>query len=313
MIAPLLLIALGVSILYAGGEVLVRSSTALANNLRINPLIVGLTVVAFGTSAPELAVAVAAAVQGSPDIAVGNVVGSNIANIGLILGLTVMLTPLAADRSFVRREVPFMIGTAFILIPFVLTGTLGRAQALGLLALLAGFLWVLVRTGAMPTEEAEQKPRGNLWPAVLGSVAGLILLVGGARLLVTAAVDLARDFGVSDRVIGLTVVAFGTSVPELAGCLVAAARKQVGLILGNIIGSNVFNTLLILPVAMLIHPIPVAFAETGIDLLVMLGFSVALLAFFWGGNRLNRAQGTILFLGYLAYVGYLATLPTPGG
>jgi cation:H+ antiporter len=306
VLIQLLSIAVGVAILYAGGEVLVRYSTALARALGVRPLVIGLTVIAFGTSAPELAAAVLAAVQDHPEIAVGNVVGSNIANVGLILGLTVLFTPLVAARLFVQREVWFMIGTGALLIPFVLTGSFVRWHALVLLLAMALFLWMLLRAGGALPKELDQAPATSAWASFLGSVAGLALLVGGAQLLVWAAVGMARGFGVSERIIGLTVVAFGTSVPELAGCLAAAARRQGDLVLGNVVGSNVFNTLLIMPAAILIRPFPVSFDGFGIDLVVMVGFSLALPVFFFKDHTLNRAEGALLLAAYLGYIAFLA-------
>ncbi|HVS15871.1 MAG TPA: calcium/sodium antiporter [Thermoanaerobaculia bacterium] len=306
MLIQLFAIAAGVAILYAGGEVLVRYSTALAKTLGVRPLVIGLTVIAFGTSAPELAAGVLAAVQDHPEIAVGNVVGSNVANIGLILGLTVVFTPLVAARRFVQREVWFMIGTGALLIPFVLTGSFERWHALVLLAMMALFMVMLLRAGGAAPEVPEEVPDTTAWASFLGAVAGLALLIGGAQLLVWAAVGMARGFGVSERIIGLTVVAFGTSVPELAGCLAAAAKRQGDLVLGNVIGSNVFNTLLIMPTVILIRPFPVTFDGFGIDLLVMVGFSLALPVFFLKDHTLQRVEGALLVAGYLGYIAFLA-------
>ena len=306
MLIQLFSIAAGVGILYYGGEILVRYSTALALALNVRPLVIGLTVIAFGTSAPELAAGVLAAVQRHPELAVGNVIGSNIANIGLILGLTVVFTPLVAARQFVRREVLFMLATGALLIPFVLTGRFTRWQAIVLLAAMALFLWTLLRSGSAVPEDLDEAPETSALLSFIGSVAGLALLIGGAQLLVWASVEMARGFGISERVIGLTVVAFGTSVPELAGCLAAAAKKHTDLVLGNVIGSNVFNTLLILPTTILIRPFPVSFGGFGVDLLVMVAFSVAVVVFFARDHTLTRWEGALLCLGYLAYIGYLA-------
>jgi cation:H+ antiporter len=306
-----LAVAGGVALLYFGGELLVRYSTDLAQAFGVRPLIIGLTVVAFGTSAPELAASVVAAAAGAPGIAVGNVIGSNIANIGLILGITVALSPLSAENQFIRREVPFMIASGMLLVPFVLTGMLARWHALVLLALMALFMgWQLLQARAGDEPRADEgRSAAKLW-ACLGALAGLAVLLVGAQGLVWGAKALASAFGVSDRIIGLTVVAFGTSVPELASSLVAAYRRKAELVLGNIIGSNIFNTLFILPAAILVKPIPVSFDDFGFDLVVMVGFSVALLIFFLTGRRLSRFEGVVLILGYLAYVGYLATAAT---
>ncbi|REJ86164.1 MAG: sodium:calcium antiporter [Acidobacteria bacterium] len=307
MLLPLLLIALSIAVLYAGGEVLVRYATALARALRINPLIVGLTVIAFGTSAPELAAALSAAAAGSPALAAGNVIGSNIANVGLILGLAVLVNPIRAELSFLRREMPFMIFSAVLVVGCVATGAFTRWQAALLLILMVLFLRSMLAQGAVPHEE-DGVPDTTWIVGLVGSSIGIVLLVVGADLMVDNAVILARRYGVSERVIGLTLVAFGTSVPELASALVAALRQQTGLLIGNIVGSNIFNTLLILPAALLVHPFPVRFAEFGIDALVALGFAVLLLLLFliFGRHTVHRWEGAVLLTCYAAYVGHLA-------
>ena len=311
-----LLIVLGIAVLWAGGEVLVRSVTGLAALLRVSPTVIGLTVVAFGTSAPELAAAISAALRDSPGLIYGNVVGSNIANVGLILGLSALVAPLhnnddASDRQavrLVRRELPFMLATSLLMLIFTGFGRLGRLEGGVLLALMAYFLVVLVRTGDV--EQPAEQAAGGM-KAVLGTLLGLVLLyVGADELLVPAAKDLAYTLGVSDRIVGLTVVAFGTSVPEMASCLVAAARKHYGLVLGNIIGSNVFNILLILPVGTILRPFATTLAAEGLDAVVMLVFSLLMfLAVFLlrHGRRIGRTWGILLVAAYGGYVAWLAT------
>ena len=306
-----LLIVLGIAVLWAGGEVLVRSVTGLAAILRVSPTVIGLTVVAFGTSAPELATAISAAFLDSPGVLYGNVVGSNIANVGLILGLSALLTPLHAEKGdgerqavrLVRRELPFLLGTAVLVLLFVAVGRLGRIESAVLLLLMAFFLFVLVRSGNV---DAPSEHGVNGMKAVLGAVMGLVLLyVGADELLVPAAKDLAYALGVSDRIVGLTVVAFGTSVPELASCLVAARRNHYGLVLGNIIGSNVFNTLLVLPAGAIIRPFATALAAEGLDAAVMLVFSLLLfLAIYMlrHGRSIGRTWGVLLLLAYGGYI-----------
>lgn len=304
MLTQLALIALGVLILYLGGEVLVRSVTELAQAFRISPFVVAFTVVAFGTSAPELAASVAFAIENQPQMALGNIVGSNITNIGLILGIAALVSPLELDRGLLRREMPFLIGTAIVMVGFGLTGRLVWLQAILLLAALGLFLWVLFRTDSLDTGEIPALKEASKLRGTLGALLGLGLLAVGAEVLVGAAEALARALGVSEYVIALLLIAFGTSVPELASCLVAASRKQSSIILGNIIGSNVFNTLLILPVTMLIRSIPV---ETSylVDLLITLGFSL-ILGILFIGRRLGRVGGALLFLSYLTFVGFAA-------
>ena len=310
----LLLIVLGIAVLWAGGEILVRSVTGLAAILRVSPTVIGLTVVAFGTSAPELAAAVAAALRDSPGLVYGNVVGSNIANVGLILGISAFVVPLhnhsdGAERQairLVRRELPFMLGTSFLVLVFVAFGHLGRLAGVVLLALMAYFLIVLVRAGE--AEESDAQGVSGL-KSVLGTLVGLALLaVGAAELLVPAAKELAMDLGVSEKVVGLTVVAFGTSVPELAACLVAAYRNHHGIVLGNIVGSNVFNILLVLPAAILIRPFETTFLAEGLDALVMLFFSLLMFLAVYllrHGHSIGRTWGVLLVAAYGGYVTWL--------
>ncbi len=310
----LLLIVLGIAVLWAGGEILVRSVTGLAAILRVSPTVIGLTVVAFGTSAPELAAAVAAALRDSPGLVYGNVVGSNIANVGLILGISALVVPLhnhsdGAERQairLVRRELPFMLGTSLLVLVFVAFGHLGRLAGVVLLALMAYFLIVLVRAG--DAEESDAQGVSGL-KSVLGTLVGLALLaVGAAELLVPAAKELAMDLGVSEKVVGLTVVAFGTSVPELAACLVAAYRNHHGIVLGNIVGSNVFNILLVLPAAILIRPFETTFLAEGLDALVMLSFSLLMFLAVYllrHGHSIGRTWGVLLVAAYGGYVTWL--------
>ena len=316
MISSVILIVLGIAVLWAGGEVLVRSVTGLAAVLRVSPTVVGLTVVAFGTSAPELAAAISAALSDSPGLIYGNVVGSNIANVGLILGVSALAVPLhsqgdASQRQaarLVRRELPFMLATSLLVLIFTTFGRLGRFEAGVLLALMAYFLLVLVRTG-------DAEPPGahgvNALKAVLGTLLGLALLIYGAdELLVPAAKALASAVGVSERVIGLTVVAFGTSVPELAACVVAAYRNQHGIVLGNIIGSNVFNILLVLPAGTMLRPFSTTFSAEGLDAVVMLVFSLLLFLSIYmlrHGRSVGRTWGLLLLAAYGGYVAQLFT------
>ncbi len=300
--------------LWAGGEILVRSVTGLAALLRVSPTVVGLTVVAFGTSAPELAAAVSAALRDSPGLVYGNVVGSNVANVGLILGMCALLFPLrpgVGDGSrestrLVRRELPFMLATSLLVLTFTAFGRLARFEGVVLLALMAYFLVVLARSGEVGESES-QNVHGP--KAVAGTLFGLLLLYAGAdELLVPGAVELAQELGISERVIGLTVVAFGTSVPELASCLVAAARREHGLVLGNIIGSNVFNILLVLPAAVLIRPFETTFLAEGLDASVMLLFSLLMFLAVYllrHGRSIGRTWGAVLAAAYGVYVAWL--------
>lgn len=308
----LLLIALGVVLLYVGGERLVASSSTLARSWGISPMVIGLTIVAFGTSAPELAASLTAALQGSPEIALGNVVGSNIANIALILALTAVVHPLRTEARFLRREVPIMLGAALLLPLALIGGQLGRLEGAGMLLLLAGYLWLLFRGGEAPEVEAtfereyaDDSPAAPAWRSIVGAVVGLVLLVAGAQALVAGATSLARGFGVPELIIGLTLVAVGTSLPELATSVVAALKREPDIALGNIVGSNVFNVLGILSVTALARPIEVPFAVVAFDLWVMLGLSALLVPFLVTGLRLGRAEGATLLVLYLGYVAFL--------
>lgn len=308
----LLLVALGVALLYGGGEALVSGSSALARRLGMSPLVVGLTVVAFGTSAPELAATLAAALQGAPEVAFGNVVGSNVFNVGMILGVAALIYPLSARARFLRREMPFMIGTGALLLVLVADGRVGRLEGSVLLALLAGYLWTLLRKDGESDRVAEEFGReygevaAPLWASTTRVVVGILVLVVGAKVLVAGAVGIARDLGITERVIGLTLVAFGTSLPELASSVVAAARREGDIVLGNVVGSNVFNVLAILGTTSVVVPIEVGVGPgLWTDLAVMLGFSVALWPFLYSRRRLDRWEGALLLAAFAAYMGWL--------
>ena len=312
MLIDLLLVAAGIALLWAGGEALISGATALARRLGMSPLVVGLTVVAFGTSAPELAATLAAALQGSPEVAFGNVVGSNIFNVGLILGIAALVFPLAARARFLRREMPFMIATSVLLLPLMMNGRIGRLEALLLLALLGGYLWVLLRkdeeSARVAAEFAQEygEVKTPLWASVLRVAVGIGVLVVGAQVLVAGAVSIATELGVSERVIGLTLVACGTSLPELASSLVAAARREGDIVLGNVVGSNIFNVLAILGTTSLVVPIQIQVtAGTWIDLAVMLATSLALWPFLHTNRRLERWEGALLIAAFVVYMGWL--------
>jgi len=267
-------------------------------------------VVAFGTSAPELAATLVAAFRGAPELAIANVVGSNIANIGLILGLTALAYPLAAGVSFLRREVPWMLAATVLAMPLLFDGRLGRIEGLVLWVALAVFLVAAFRTGGLPGEadDVGEAPTGaRRWPVrdVLAVVAGVAVLAYGAHALVTGATALATVWGVPERVIGLTLVALGTSLPELASSLVAALRRETDIILGNVIGSNLFNLLAVLGTAAVVHPIEVPVGGLRLDLLIMLGFALAIVPLMLVGRRLGRRDGALLLVAYLAYIGWL--------
>lgn len=305
-----LFVSIGVVLLYAGGELLVRGATAMARALGVTPLVIGLTVVAFATSSPELFAALVAAFKHNPDIALGTVVGSNIANVGLILSVTALIYPLLAQKQFIQREVPFMIFSGALLFPACYDNRITRVEGLIGLILLGVFLLYLVRKSRethehLPIEdEIKQTPPSMLY-AFVGISLGIGLLIYGAHLLVEGSVILARALGVPEKVIGLTLVAFGTSLPEAASSIVAAFKKESDLVLGNIIGSNIFNTLCILGATTAIYPIDVAWNNIFIDLCVMIAITFVVLPFLISKKTLGRKEGMVLLIGYLGYVYFL--------
>ena len=315
----LLLFALGLALLVAGAELLVRGASRLAGALGIPPLVIGLTVVAFGTSAPEMAVSVQAAASGETAIAMGNVVGSNIFNVLLILGLAALITPLVVHQQLVRLDVPVMIAAAFLLAFMARDGRLSLPEGAVLLASLAAYTALQVRLalrerdarvvaeyqGAVGREGARVN---GAWPwQVLLVAAGLVLLVMGSRLLVQSAVTLAGWLGISETVVGLTIVAAGTSLPEVAASVMASIRGERDIAVGNVVGSNVFNILGVLGLSALVsgQGLPVPASVLAFDLPVMLAVAVACLPIFFTGWSIARWEGAV-FLGY--YVAYTAFL-----
>jgi cation:H+ antiporter len=302
-----LLIILGVVLLYLGGEVLVESVTRMAAAFRVAPMIIGLTVVAFGTSSPEVAVAVGAGLANEPDIALGNVLGSNIANLSLILGISALVRPVEAHRNFMRRDLPFLFAISVLLLPAAWLLGFTRGLGVALVLLLCSYLWVLLRGGSgldLDDDLRKEPLEADRPVALLGVIVGIAFLVFGADVLVDSAVEVATRFGVSERVIGLTLVAFGTSLPELAGCLAAAKHGEGDIVLGNVTGSNIFNTLLVLPAAILIRPVSADMGDF-IDIAVMIAFTALTLGFFLLRGRLGKAGGVLLLATYGLYVAYL--------
>ncbi|SMY08983.1 calcium/sodium antiporter [Flavimaricola marinus] len=299
-----ILIVTGLAGLFLGGEALVRGSVQIARRLGISPMVIGLTVVGFGTSTPELLVSLQAALNGVPDIAIGNIVGSNIANILLILGLTALIRPIRMGLGTLRRDIGVMIGAALLLLPLFGMGEISRPAGAVLVAALGGYLvWTLVSPGTDNRDDEIDGPAMGLPGALLWVIVGFVALLFGARFLVDGAVSVARTFGLSEAFIGLSIVAVGTSLPELATSLIAAMRRQSDIAIGNVIGSNIFNVLGILGTTALITPIPVAARFLGIDLPVMLGVSVllAVLLLLWA--RIGRGMGVAMLIGYAGYIG----------
>lgn len=298
---------LGFVILLYSGDLLVKGGVALASHFRVSTLVVGVTVVSFGTSAPELFVSLDAALSGSPDISLGNVVGSNISNIALVLGFTAILLPLPVRSNSIKYDWPFMMGASLLFYLFALNGKLQTFEGTIFVLLLIGFMvwtiWNSRRENRNLNEEA--KPAKYSIPiAVLLIVASSAGLYFGANLLVDSAKSIATQFGVSERVIGLTIVAFGTSVPELATSAVAAYKKEMDISIGNIIGSNIFNILGVLGVTTIIKNITVSEAIISFDILIMLAISLLLFLLILPlkKGKLHRWKGALLLSTYLLYV-----------
>jgi len=302
---------IGFVLLVIGGEFLVRSSVALSLKLNISRMVIGLTVVSFATSAPELLVSLQAAVDGFSDISLGNVIGSNIANIGLVLGLTAMISPLTVDRDFYRLNWPVMMLFSIILYFFLLSNNeLSRLEGVGLLVGLVAYLFILIkrsrRKDKVVVEEVDESLRTvsgikmTIWLLI-----GIFALWGGSELLVKGAVDLATQLGISERVVSVTVIAVGTSVPELAASLIAAMKKEKAISLGNLIGSNIFNIASVLGITAIIKPIVIqSSAILTNDMFWMLGIAFVLLPLLLipKMSEMGRKEGFALILAYSIFI-----------
>ncbi|MGS0675930.1 calcium/sodium antiporter [Shewanella sp. 0m-4] len=294
----------GFLILTIGAEALVRGASQIALRLGLTPLIIGLTIVAFGTSAPELAVSVKSAIAGNSGIALGNVIGSNIANIGLILGITALIRPIKIESQMVRRDIPIMIGASLLFWSLLLDGGLSFWDGAILFALLVAYLTFSYFTAEKQTADDVEDTKQNPMLSVLFIVIGISMLVGGGILFVDGAVAMAKSFGISEVIIGLTIVAIGTSMPELVTSIVAALKGQSDIAIGNVVGSNIFNVLGILGVTALIHPI-IGSEISNLDWAAMIALAVLLLPFAYTGLRIGRREAGLLIAGYFAYIGYI--------
>ncbi len=318
----LLEIAGGLAVLVGGGELLVRGASKLAAAVRISPLVIGLTVVAFGTSAPEMAVSVQASFSGNADLAVGNVVGSNIFNVLFILGLSALIVPLVVSSEFIRRDVPIMIGVSVLMLLLSLDGNLGRLDGAILFTGIIAYTGWCIResrkeNSAVQAEFAsewpsEKAPTRSIWLDIALIVVGLILLVVGASWLVDGSVTIAKSMGVSELIIGLTIVAAGTSLPEVATSIIAAIKGEREIAVGNVVGSNIFNILSVLGLSALVAPTGIAVTEAAIrfDIPVMLAVAVACWPIFITGNLIARWEGLLFFFYYIAYTTHLVLQAT---
>lgn len=302
-----IMLVFGFVLLVWGADKFVAGASALARRLGVSPLLVGLTIVAFGTSAPELAVSLTAALQGANEIAVGNVLGSNIFNLLMVAGLSAVVCPLVMDRTLLRRDWPISLGAAVLLLVFIAPDlTISRIEGIILLVVFALVLGAQIRAALKNRDTLEsEEDEITMPPMMIGIniVLGLACIIIGGQLAVNGATGIARMFGLSETLIGLTIVAIGTSLPELVTSLVAARKGQNEIAMGNVIGSNIFNLLLILGVSATITPIPVQ-ATSIIDALVLIGISIV---FYLPARRgkLGRAPGAIMALTYVVYTVYL--------
>ena len=309
MLVPSFFMVGGLVLLATGAEGLVRGSSALALRFGVTPLVVGLTVVAFGTGSPELFVSVQAAYKGESGIALGNIVGSNISNVALILGLSAVARPMVVRSELIRREVPVMIAVTVGLCLLLLDGLVSRLEGLVLVVgsiCYTTLAYIAARRDRSPVvaqefKEALTEPRRTAWLDTLFVIIGFILLVAGANLLLIGAVVVAEGFGVSQVVIGLTIVAIGTSLPELATSVMASVRREPDVAFGNVIGSNILNILLILGVAALIRPIETQGLRI-FDIGALVASALVLFPLMWRGRILNRWEGALLLGAYVAYL-----------
>lgn len=308
MILSFLMLLLASALLYFGADGLVGGSARIAFKMGIKPLIVGLTIVAFGTSSPELVVSVNANLAGNSDITLGNVIGSNICNIGLIVGITALIKPINVSLQIVRKDIFIMCAVSVLPLIMLIDGQIGRVEGVILILLLVVYLWLLIfmtsKKGNLEVDteiDSIVKKSKPMWMNIAFIIGGLALLIVGADLFVEHAIEIARFFNVSESVIGLTIVAIGTSLPELATSVVASIKGESDISLGNIVGSNIFNILAILGIAAVIGPI--SFGNiTYIDLSIMLMFAVILLPLARTGFIIDRKEGIVLLLLYVGYI-----------
>jgi cation:H+ antiporter len=318
MTLNIILFLAGLLMLYYGAEWLVRGSSSLAGSLGMQPIVIGLTVVAFGTSAPELVVSLVSSIKGKSMIAVGNIIGSNICNIALVLGMTALFQPIKCHPSVFKRDIPIMLGITLYLLIVSGNAFISRLEGASLVAAIILYIYYNYRaatrtscdkTVAMPCDVSEIRPVGNRFKQIALILAGIAGVVIGAEVLIDSAVIIMTVFGVSDKFIGLTIVAFGTSLPELATSVIAALKKEMDISLGNLVGSNVFNILAVLGAAALLNPIaiPGGFMASGlfIDYMVMMAVSAMPLFMIRKTYTVSRLDGAMLLTTYGGYLAYL--------
>ncbi len=302
-------LTLGLLALVLGGEFLVKGAVSIALKAKISPLVVGMTVVSFGTSAPELLVSLSAVFDGYPDVSVGAVVGSNISNIGLVLGITVLIFPIAVNRDSLRIDWPLMILATFLFYFFAMNGELSWWEGTVFLAILSTFTFWLIRRSRRKgvqlaaESEAEDLDSGNpVYKDILFLIIGMVALYFGAEWLIDSVVSIANSQGVSEKLISVTIVAFGTSLPELVTSAMAAFRKETDISIGNLVGSNIFNIFAILGVTSVLHPLKISDSINQFDVYFLLGISLLLLPIMLFGKKIGPWKGVFLIIFYAFYI-----------
>ncbi|HPA57612.1 MAG TPA: calcium/sodium antiporter [bacterium] len=315
MFLPILAVVAGLALLVWSADKFVDGSAAVARHFGVSPLIIGMVIVGFGTSVPEMLVSAISSFQGNPGIALGNAYGSNIANIALILGMTALISPIAVHSSILKKELPILVGVTFLAVFHIWDNTVTRFEAVIMLVVFAGIMAWTIKTelnnrqdNLLKELEKEVPPAQPVTRAFFWVVTGLVFLLVSSRALVWGSVEIAHFFGVSDIIIGLTVVAVGTSLPELASSLTAIKKKEHDIALGNVLGSNLFNTLAVVGIAGTINPMTVPHEVLTRDMTVMTALTLSIFLFGWNfgkGGRINRYEGALLLLAYAGYTAYL--------
>ena len=304
IILQVLLLALGFGLLVKGADWFVDGASGIAAKLHIPQLVIGLTIVAMGTSAPEAAVSISAALKGSADITIGNIVGSNILNILIILGLASVIVPIKVANSTIRVDAPYMIAISAMLLLLGWDGTVTMTDGLVLVALFIGYLGYMLYMAKHGSDVGENIKEMKLWKALVYTAVGLVIIILGADVAVNAATALARIMGLSERFIGLTIVALGTSLPELVTSVTAARKGNADIAIGNIVGSNIFNSLFVVGLSALIVPVPFAL-NFRVDTIVAIAAGVLLLGCVFSREKLERWHGVVMLLAYGVYLAYL--------
>jgi len=317
MLLALAAVLCGLALLVYSADRFVFGASGLAYNFGVSPLMIGLTIVAFGTSAPEIFVSAAAALQNNPNLAIGNAIGSNIANVGLVLGITALLVPIRINAEIIQKQFPIMFLVMLVSLAVFFNAYLGRTEAIILIALLIIFILYTVINERKQTPYVDESEMELGTPGVSGSViwliVGLILLVASSKILVWGAVDIAQRLGVSDLIIGLTIIAIGTSLPEVATSVASALKGKPDLAIGNVVGSNIFNLLAVIGTAGIIAPTKIYSDVMARDVPVMFAITILMVLFAtpWRSNHLlTRFSGAILLAGYVIYLGYLVIQAT---